>query len=176
MPIFGPKALAIAAGLLACSCPTLRAETAWDSASADFAKVCVASLLDNDALPAALRARELAPQQTGAFGAGWDGVAYSSKDGDRGITINHQTYSDLKITHCIRIALVAASRSDFESLRQQLEAHPKIGKLEGKIVEAAPTVKLAMLKRPGNSPVVTFNFTSTATATTLNMNRWDIGQ
>jgi len=168
------RPLAIAGGLLAWSCPALQAETAWESATADFAKICVASLLDAGSLPAALLERELTPQQAGHWGAGWDGVAYSSKDGDRGVTINYQTYSDLKISHCIRVALVPTSRDQLEELRLQLEANPKIGKLEGKIVDATPTVKLAMLKRAGNSPIVTFNFTTTSTATTLNMNRWDV--
>jgi hypothetical protein len=147
--------------------------TAWEESSADFAKICIAALMAPDALPAALNERGMASLDQGGFGEGWDGTAYSSADHSRSVNVSHQTYSDLKISSCIAVAPKSSSE-EMTALRAVIEAQPDIGKLDGKIVQAGPVVTLAMLKRPGNAPIITFNFTSTSAATTLSMNRWDI--
>jgi hypothetical protein len=149
-------------------------QASWETATADFTKVCVASLLTPRALAAALSERGMSSSDQGSFGVGWDGVAYMSGDGNRSVTISKQTYSDLKISNCAILAPKSSSRDELTELRAKLEAHPAIGKLDGKIVDAGTTVKIAMLKRRGNAPIITFNFTSTSTATTLIMNRWDV--
>jgi hypothetical protein len=149
-------------------------QASWETATADFTKVCVASLLTPRGLAAALAERGMSASAQGSFGAGWDGIAYLSGDGSRSVTISTQTYSDLKTSNCATMAPKSSSRDELTELRAKLEAHRSIGKLEGKIVDAGPTVKIAILKRRGNAPIITFNFTSTSTATTLMMNRWDV--
>ena len=104
---------------------------------------------------------------------GWRHL-FPAADGDRGITVSRQTYSDLKISNCVSTVLISASRDELSALRGKLEAHPKIGKLEGGILDAAPTAKIGTFKRPGNAPILTINVSTSGRATTLNMNRLDV--
>jgi len=148
---------------------------AWETSAADFAKVCVTSLLASAELPNALSERGLSAQRVPPFApAGWDGDIYAAADGRRGVTVTRQVYSDLRISICTTVALKSASHSDLEALRAQIESDPRVGKLEGRMLAATPTARIATLKRPGNRPIITFNFTSSATATSLSMSRFDL--
>jgi hypothetical protein len=153
---------------------TATAQQPWETASADFANICVASLLAQKELSAALAERGMAEQTQTLAPLGWDGTVYMAADGTRNVTVTRQRYSDLKISNCITSASKTASRDELTSLRRQLEAHPRVGKLEEQIVEGSPAIKIVALKRPGNAPIITFNLTATSSVTTLSMNRWDL--
>ena len=150
------------------------AQASWEGSVADFSNVCVSSLLAPAELEGALKDRGMAAMATSFRPPGWDGELYAATDGGRGVTVAYQNYSDLKISNCTVVAPKAASRDELDGLRVKLEAHSRIGKLEGRIFDAAPTTKIASFKRPGNAPMVTFTFTSLATATTLSMTRYDL--
>lgn len=150
------------------------AQASWESATADFSKVCVSALLAPDELASALKDRGMVAASPNFAPPGWSGELYSATDGARAVTVTYQNYSDLKISNCTTVAPKPASRDELDGLRAALEAHPRVGKLEGRIMDASPTTKLAMYKRPGNAPLVTFNFTSVGTATTLSMTRYDL--
>jgi len=173
MKMLARMAIALAGALFAVVA-NAAAQATWESAVADFSKVCVSSLLAPDELAAVLKERGMSAVSPGFAPAGWDGKLYSATDGGRGVTVAYQHYSDLKISNCTMLAPKAASREDLDGLRATLEAQPRIGKLEGRIMNTTPTSKLAMFKRPGNAPMVTFNFTSVGMATTLSMTRYDL--
>jgi hypothetical protein len=153
---------------------TAAAQASWQNSAADFSRICVSSLLAPDELAAALKERGMSATSSAFAPPGWDGALYSATDGGRGVTVAYQHYSDLKISNCTTIAPGPTSRQELDGLRATLEAHPRIGKLEGRVMDASPTSRLAMFKRPGNAPMVTFNFTSVGTATTLSMTRYDL--
>jgi hypothetical protein len=161
------------AGTLFAVNATAVAQGSWQNSVADFSKICVRSLLVPNELAAALKDRGMSAASSQYAPPDWDGALYSATDGARGVSVTYQRYSDLTISNCITVAPNAASRDDLENLRSMLETNPGIGKIEGRILEAAPTTKIAMFKRPGNAPIVTFLFTSMASATTLSMTRFD---
>jgi hypothetical protein len=75
---------------------------------------------------------------------------------------------------CTVVIGVSAAYDDLTALRTLLEAEPLIGRLEGRIVTATPNVRVATFKRPGNAPIVTFTFTTSATTASLVMTRLDL--
>jgi hypothetical protein len=152
------------------------AQQGWAGGTADLMKVCIASLLAPEELPAVLSERGMGDAGPLHLPPGWDGTVYSGNDGksQRGVTVGYQRYSDLRITSCTVVISATASYDDLVNLRALLEADRHIGKLEGRILTATPTVRLASFKRPGNAPIVTFNFTTSATATSLIMSRLDL--
>jgi hypothetical protein len=167
-------AMAVAA-IVAANTPAA-AQPGWAAGSADLMKVCIASLLAPEELPAVLQERGMADAGPMHLPPGWDGTVYSGNDGknQRGVTVGYQRYSDLRITNCTIVTAMTASYEDLVGLRALLEADRHIGKLEGRILTATPNVRLATFKRPGNAPIVTFNFTTSATTTSLIMSRLDL--
>jgi len=172
MAQLAPLAMAAAVGSLAISVAPA-AEASIEESVADFSRVCVDALLAPDALAATLKERGMAPSDTQFIPKGFDGALYSTPDNGRGINITYQRYSDLTISNCLTVAPKGASREELESLRKALEAHPRIGKLEGRFIEGGPSIKVASFKRPGNAPIVTFQFTATSSTTSLSMTRFD---
>jgi len=165
-------AIAVAAIVLA-NTPAA-AQPGWVPGPADLMKVCIASLMAPEDLPAVLSERGMVDAGPLHLPPGWDGTVYAANDGKRGVTVGYQRYSDLRITNCSVVIAATASYDDLVGLRALLEADRHIGKLEGRILTATPTVRLATFKRPGNAPIVTFNFTTSATTTSLIMSRLDL--
>jgi hypothetical protein len=150
------------------------AQSGWAQGTADLMKVCIASLIAPDELQGVLDERGMADVGMMHLPPGWDGVVYGSNDGQRAVTIGYQRFSDLRITNCNVVITGSASYDDLTGLRALLEQDPHIGKLEGRILTATPAVKLATFKRPGNAPIITFNFTTSASTTSLVMTRMDL--
>ena len=169
----GPAALLIAAGSLMTHAP-VAAQQGFAAATANLMTVCVAALLEPEALPTELSARAMEDVGPLHLPPGWDGTIYAAKGGKLGVTVGYQRYSDFRVTTCTVVIAMTASYDDLVGLRSLLEADRRIGKLEGRILTATPAVRMAKFKRPGNAPIVTFNFTTSATATSLIMSRMDL--
>ena len=154
------------------------AQPAWEMALVDFAKVCVASLLAPDELPAVLKERDMSEFHLPLVLQDFEGIRYSTRDGVRGVTVSRYHYSDLQVAECTTIAAKSPSRDEFDDLRAQLQLNPKIGKLEGQILPAGPAPRVVFFKREGLSPIITFLFTTLSTATsattTLRITRYDL--
>ena len=165
---------ALAVAVLVGATMPAAAQQGWAAGAADLMKVCIASLIAPDELPAVLDERRMADTGPLHLPPGWDGLVYASHDGRRAVTIGYQRYTDFRITNCTVVLSATASYDDLAGLRALLEADSRIGKLEGRILTATPAVKLANFKRPGNAPIVTFNFTTSATSTSLIMSRMDL--
>jgi hypothetical protein len=166
---------AAALALVAVATTPATAQSNFVAATADLMKVCIAALIAPGELQTALDERKMADVGMMHLPPGWDGVIYGTDTGGRrAVTIGHQRYSDLQVTNCTVVVAASASYDDLVDLKALLEQDPHIGKLEGRIITATPTIKLANFKRPGNAPIVTYNFTTSATSTSLVMSRMDL--
>jgi hypothetical protein len=141
---------------------------------ADFIGICPVALLDAAQLSSALGARGLVRAANAKPAATWDATIYESAGSKRSVTVNRQSFSDFSMASCLVSISAPMSLAELGSLRAHLEGQRTIGKLEGEVVQATPAFQLALLKRPGNSPIVTVNVSSTLTSTTLMINRWDL--
>jgi hypothetical protein len=150
------------------------AQQGFAAGTGNIMGVCIAALLTPEALPQELSARGMEDMGPMHLPPGWDGTIYGAKAGKLGVTIGYQRYSDFRITTCTLVIAMTAAYDDLVGLRTLLEADPRVGKLEGRILTATPTVRMATFKRPGNAPIVTFTFTTSATATSLVMSRMDL--
>jgi hypothetical protein len=165
---------AIAVAAVVAATGSAAAQQGFAAGTANIMSVCIAALLTPESLPAELNARGMEDVGPMQLPPGWDGTIYAANGGKMGITVGHQRYSDFRITTCTLVIAVSAAYDDLVGLRKLLEADRRIGKLEGRIVTATPAVRMATFKRPGNAPIVTFNFTTSATATSLVMSRMDL--
>jgi len=165
---------AIAIAAIGAAIGPAAAQQGWTPGPADLMKVCIASLMAPEDLPAVLSERGMVDAGPMHLPPGWDGTVYAASDGKRGVTVGYQRYSDLRIINCTVVISSTASYDDLVGLRALLEADRHIGKLEGRILTATPNVRLATFKRPGNAPIITFNFTTSATTTSLIMSRLDL--
>jgi hypothetical protein len=143
---------------------------------ADFIDVCAAALLAPAELPAAKTARGLSEPENAVAPPGVDATLYASADGQRTVTITRHHFSDLDMASCLVSFPELLGKDELAALRRKLEAVPAVGRLEGELMEASPSLHIGTLKRPGNAPIVTVNVTAAKTVTTLVMNRWDIAR
>jgi len=164
-------ALLFALGLLSSSASAAEKERA--ARAADFSEVCTAALLHPGELDAASKARGLSRVEEAVPWGGAHATLYAADGAERTVTVTRHHFSDLDMTICLVSFPEPLSKDELAALRAKLESPSALGRLEGELVDAAASLRLGLLKRPGNAPIVTVNVTVTGMATTLVMNRWD---
>jgi hypothetical protein len=163
---------AVLAAALLMGMQVASADEAHDTLVADFTSACVAAVLAPETLDAALAVRGLTEKIAVPGSGNWQVLSYGADDGARGINISHQDYADGTRDDCSTAALVNSTIVELNALRQQLEALPALGPLDGQVLPIGPGVIFGRFKRPGFAPLVVIEMTASHDYTSLAISAW----
>ena len=145
-----------------------------EAAAEDFVRVCTAALLAPGELQPALAARGLARVAQTNLRPTIDLTVYAGDGAGRTVTVNRQLFPDAVLATCQVSGLFPSSEESIGALRAALDAHPRLGRVDGETLTVPQGTLVATFKRAGNDPVLTVQVTASPHSTLLTMTHWDL--